>query len=122
MSATSALIVEDDLAARNIFQKVLNFAGFETAVQSQGDLAIEYLAKNSPAIILLDVHLPIVNGSKILQYIRSQAHLKSAIVIIISADYAMSSANDDEADYVLLKPVDTRHLRQLVSRVQTAIH
>ncbi len=116
-----ALIIEDDKDAQKIFRKVLDFAGFETVIKSQGDLAIDYLKKHTPTIILLDMNLPVVNGSKILTYIRSEAHLTSTQVIVISADYAMSSANDNEADFVLMKPVDTRQLRQLVKRLQTVI-
>ena len=66
------------------------------------------------------MHLPGINGHEVLKFIRQQDHLKSIPVIIISADYAMSSANEDTADYLLMKPVDTRQLCLLVERILSA--
>lgn len=121
MTVMTALVIEDDPDALKIFQKILNLEGFEVTIQSQGDTAIQYLTKNEPHLILLDMHLPVMSGHEVMKSIRAQDHLKETVVIIVSADHAMSSANAEQADYTMLKPIDSALLKQLVSRIKSTL-
>lgn len=114
---TKVAVIEDNLPSQKILNKVLNQMNLDVKTIAEGHRAIEYLTHDNPYIILLDMNLPEVNGNEILKFIRRQPHLTNSIVIIISADNAMSSANDDIADFIFMKPIDTRALRTLIQRL-----
>lgn len=121
MSNMQIMIIEDDYDARTIFERTLKLKGYSTIAFAEGDNALRYLTDNQPALILLDMHLPVISGHEILDFIRQQDHLKDTPVIIVSADSAMSAANDDKADLIMLKPVNMKRLVQLIERLWTQI-
>lgn len=117
----SVLVVEDNVDAQYILEKLLMSMGIKPVIHSQGDYAIEYLAENMPSVVLLDMNLPVVDGEEILDYIRSYSHLKDTVVVVISADYQMSMSNYGKADYVLMKPVQPRQLKTLLYTIQATL-
>ncbi len=114
----SALVIEDDVSAQEILKRMLDIEGFVTTTKSQGDTALQYLTDHQPDVVLLDMNLPVVQGDQILKYIRAEEHLKKTIVIIVSA-YDLHPHSEDEANYVVAKPVKPSEfivlLRQLNS-------
>jgi DNA-binding response OmpR family regulator len=118
MTKPLALIVEDDTNLGQIFAKTLQ-AEFETEIANNGDLAIERLAVIKPAIVVLDLNLPGVQGKDILAYIRATPGLDSTRVIICSANELQAAVLQDDADVVLLKPVSPSQLRSIASRLGT---
>lgn len=117
----SVLVAEDDRDAQRILKKILVHMGIKPMICGQGDHAIEYLAENTPTIVLLDMNLPVVNGQEILNYIRVHSHLKDTVVVVISADYQMSVASYGKADYVLIKPVHPRQLKTLIYTINAIL-
>lgn len=118
MSESFAFIVEDNDDLSNIFAQALRAAGFETQVFRRGDTAYEALSTASPDVVVLDLHLPCVEGIEIFEKIRTASHLKSTRVIIVSADDRLAETLRDEADLVLIKPVDFGQLRGLSARLR----
>jgi DNA-binding response OmpR family regulator len=115
MSKPIAFIVEDNPQLSKIFSISLQ-ADFVTEAASDGDVALARLAEIVPAIVILDLHLPVKSGKEILMYIRSEARLANTRVIICTADERKAQALENEADIVLLKPVSPSQLRQIASR------
>lgn len=111
-----ALIIEDDDQLAYIFSMAFQEAKFETDIVQNGQLALDYLADKTPSTIILDMHLPQVSGKKILQYIRSQAHLKETCVLLATADPGMAEMLQDEVDLVLIKPISFVQLRDFARR------
>ncbi len=111
-----ALVIEDDFDAAVIFSQALVMNGFQTEIIRSGDKALERLKDFRPALALLDLHLPLVAGTDILTYIRSQERLRGMRVIVVTADPRMAESCHSEADLVLLKPVSFTQVRELVSR------
>ena len=103
MSRALILYVEDEpddvLFMRNAFEQ----AGLADSLRAVGDGrdAIEYLAGNGayvdrgqhplPALILLDLNLPVVSGFEVLKWMRGSAEFKRLPVVVFS-----SSAWDDD--------------------------
>lgn len=117
----SVLVVEDNRDAQYILEKLLMSMGINPVLCSQGDHALNYLAENTPQIVLLDMNLPVVDGEEVLDYIRTYSHLKDTVVVVISADYQMSMSNYGKADYVLMKPVQPRQLKTLLYTIQATL-
>ncbi len=116
-----AFIIEDDPDAAIIFSKAIGAIGFETEIIRSGDKAIQRLAEAEPGLVLLDLHLPNVAGTDILQQIRDDARLKDIRVIIVTADPRLANTCEDQADLVLVKPVSFSQVRDLVARFSTGI-
>jgi two-component system response regulator BaeR len=118
MNNLPALIIEDDPDLSVIFANALQAAEFETHVIQDGQVALAYLAKNQPVIVVLDLHLPHASGDDILHHIRSEARLAETRVIITTADPLMAEALRSEADLVLIKPISFSQLRDLAIRLR----
>jgi DNA-binding response OmpR family regulator len=115
MSLPLALIVEDEVDLADIFSAALKAAGFATETITDGEVALSRLRTVEPQIVVLDLHLPSVNGLQILEYIRGNQGLEDTHIIIVSADAAL--AQNLEADLVLLKPISFGQLRDLTKRI-----
>ncbi len=117
-SHPEALIVEDDPTQAEIFVTALAQAGYEVTHIDCGNAAIAYLNDHSPRLVLLDLHLPEIAGTAILQHIRNQPHLAQTRVMLATADPRMAETVRAESDLVLIKPVSFTQLRELARRLK----
>lgn len=117
MNEYLALIVEDEPDLAHIFAEALKMAGFATEVAVDGEQALTRLQEVVPQVVLLDLHLPGVEGDKVLRRIRSEGRLAETRVMIASADATMAEALELDADLVLLKPIGFSQLRKLAERI-----
>jgi len=113
-----ALIIEDDYDLSNIFAQALQATGFEARIIRDGARALTWLFAETPDVVVLDLHLPHVDGREILQQIRSDSRLKEVQVIIVTADARTAETLREEADLVLVKPVSFNQLRDLAARLR----
>jgi DNA-binding response OmpR family regulator len=112
-----ALIVEDSQTQAIILAEALQAAGFEAEIITDGDTALARLASVVPDIVVLDLHLPGVPGIDVLRHIRAEARLAKTRVIVVTIESQSAAVIQDEADLVLLKPVDFAQLRDLAARL-----
>lgn len=113
-----AFVIEDDEAHADLFSEALQKAGFKVEVFRDGQTALSQLADAAPSLVVLDLHLPRVSGSDILNYIRSDPRLTKTRVVVASADPQMASVLREKADLVLIKPISYFQLRDLVTRLR----
>ena len=78
------LVVEDDPVLKNLLGHT--FAGkYQTLYASDGNEALALFESNKPALVLLDLMLPTMDGFAVLEHIRSRPDaLKSTPIIIVS--------------------------------------
>jgi CheY-like chemotaxis protein len=119
MSDGLALVIEDHQDISALFRMVLEEAGFQTEIIGSGDEAVIRLADMVPDVVILDLHLPGVQGDAILHQIRTDERLKETQVVVITAYTALARTLQDEADLVLIKPVSLNLLRRLVGRLRS---
>ncbi|MBI3162736.1 MAG: response regulator [Chloroflexi bacterium] len=111
-----AFVIEDDEDLSNIFAEALIAAGFEVETIRDGALAQQRLKEAEPELIILDMHLPHVDGATLLKQVRADERLKGTRVLITTADALLGEYYRDEADSVLIKPVSFSQLRDLTVR------
>ena len=123
-SSGPLLIVEDDADIREALQGYLELQGYEVRAASNGKEALEFLdTPPRPALILLDMALPVMDGHRVLTTRKASEALAEVPVIILSAgmaamnprDRAVYAANYDVAAF-LKKPVEPRQLLELIER------
>lgn len=78
------LIVEDELPFQEIYRDILESEGYEVHVAEDGQLAIDYLAMNTPDLVLLDIILPKQTGLDVLRHMREVTHTQNIPVVVYS--------------------------------------
>ena len=112
-----AFIIEDDKDMAAAYVVALEEAGYDSILINDGQTAMALLASRTPALVLLDLHLPYVSGEELLKQIRTNEHLAKTKVVIISADPTWVRFLKHEADIALIKPISFRRLRDLAQRL-----
>jgi CheY-like chemotaxis protein len=124
------LIIEDDGATREALQGILDRAGYSVQSAENGMHALQSLTATGsmPALILLDLAMPVMDGVTFLSHMPRHAQLAEVPVIIMSGD---SKARQLQAELrknvmeVLSKPINVALMMELVRKhtalpVQTA--
>ena len=106
MSKLLALVVEDNVDQAEILAKSLQTAGFYTETIHDGSVAMSRLDGVVPDLVVLDLHLPGVSGTAILLKIRGDARLAHTRVIVVTVEPETAGFLQDEADLILVKPID----------------
>lgn len=118
MNNTLALIIEDEVDLSDIFSEAIQAAGYAPEIINHGSLAQQRITEVVPEIIILDLHLPGVDGVHLLNMIRADSRLRNTKVIIATADHNLSLTLRDKATLVLLKPISFSQLRDLSARLK----
>lgn len=79
------LIVDDNLTNSTFCEKLLTKNGYETSVCSSGEEALEFIGKNTPDLILLDIVMPGIDGYEFCDQLKRTPRLKDTPVIFLSA-------------------------------------
>jgi signal transduction histidine kinase/CheY-like chemotaxis protein/HAMP domain-containing protein len=80
------LLVEDDLATRETVRSTIEKMGLTVAEVTNGRLALSWLAENpAPALILLDLMMPEMDGFEFLDTFNSRADWRHVPVVVITA-------------------------------------
>ena len=82
---TTILVIEDDLAIRNMLCFSLKQAGFKCESVVDAEQGFVYLIKQKPDLILLDWMLPGIDGIKFIQRLREKEYLADIPVIMLTA-------------------------------------
>jgi two-component system, cell cycle response regulator DivK len=111
------LIVEDNEKNMKLFRDVLQATGYSTLEATTGEEAIELSLSQVPALVLMDVQLPGIDGVEALERLRQNERTASIPVLALTAQ-AMSGDRERflEAgfDGYLAKPVDVGELIEAV--------
>jgi FixJ family two-component response regulator len=100
-------VVDDEAAVRMALQRLLRSAGLSVQAFASGATVLEFVRTERPDCIVLDLHMPGVNGFEV-QDSLSQAGFRIPIVVITGHDApeARARALAGGASAYLLKPVD----------------
>jgi DNA-binding response OmpR family regulator len=115
-----ALIIEDDIDLSDIFSKALQTAGFEVEALRDGKVAEKRLQEVVPTVIVIDLHLPHVDGVTLLKQIHANEALANTRIIITTADNVQAEIYRDLATIVMVKPISFSQLRDISARLKTA--
>ncbi len=116
------LVVEDDPSLARLAQINLQAEGYQVVVDLDGNQACEYLSKNTPDLILLDLMLPTISGWELLRLIRAEERLHKTPVVVISA---MARKEDQQralqegAWKFFVKPFSIQALLEYVAQLLT---
>lgn len=109
------LVVEDEYFTRDVLSLTLRRANIETDVVESGESALTYLESHHPDVVIVDLHMPNVNGYDVINSIRSNSMLQDVMIIIMTANpSAINSPEARKADAFLTKPLDIKRMIDLI--------
>ena len=107
------LVVDDNLDGIRIVESILKGSGYECVAATNGPAALEAIAAQTPAVILLDVMMPGMSGLEVLEKLRAQPRNGRIPVILLTAktqDEDVISGYRNGADYYIPKPFTSKQL------------
>ena len=113
-----AFVIEDDPDLSTIFVKALEAAGFKVEAIRDGEVAQKRLQEEAPRVIVLDMHLPHVDGATLLKQIHENPAFSNTKIILATADNVRAEFYRDKATIVLVKPISFSQLRDLSARLK----
>jgi CheY-like chemotaxis protein len=118
MSGREILVVEDNEKNMKLFRDVLRASAYRTIEASTGEEALELAVSEVPALVLMDVQLPGIDGVETLARLRSDGRTASIPVLALTAQ-AMQGDREELLkagfDGYLSKPVDIVELLRIVA-------
>ena len=88
--AGEIFVVDDEAAIRDLLTMLFTRRGFKVAGFADGSSLMAAMRTQSPACILLDVHIPGKSGLDILKELNARNHLAPVIIISGKGDIAMA--------------------------------
>ncbi len=123
MNTPAILIVENEASNRILIERVLSTRGYRCISATNGQEALDVLDREHVDLILTDLSMPVLDGYRTTQLIRSRPHLANVPIVAVTA-YALSDEGEAAkrigcTEY-LTKPFKPRQLLELVDRLLPA--
>jgi two-component system alkaline phosphatase synthesis response regulator PhoP len=115
--ALKILVVDDEVHLAKILQFTLERAGYEVVLAYDGEEALELVKRERPALVILDLMLPVLDGYKVCGKLKGDDRTKSIPVIILSArDLSREPIEEPiTANLFIEKPFNSENLLERIS-------
>ena len=114
------LIVEDDAQNMELMQMVLGAKGYALLQATDGQEALDVATRERPALIIMDIKLPKMNGLEVTRKLRETPALNHILIIGVTAQ-AMKGDRERiigaGCDAYLSKPINTRELPRMIEKM-----
>src|SRR6185295_16347931 len=113
------LVVEDFEDSRFMMRRLLEMAGYHVLEASDGEQAVKMAVESRPALILMDLSLPKLDGLSATRQIRQQKGLKRTPILAVSAHDSPESrteALEAGCNEYVTKPIDFDNLHAILQR------
>jgi CheY-like chemotaxis protein len=120
MMAPLVLVVDDDPDILEAICDILEAEGYRVARARHGGEALDRVDAERPALILLDLMMPVMDGVSFAQALRTRPAARDVPIVVISADGNRQRAAPVGAAGYLAKPFDVDSLLAHVARLSRA--
>ena len=124
MTNAVTLIIEDNSDNVEMYSILMHIEKYVVNSVQDGEQALDWLNKNdAPAILLLDINMPRVDGRQVYDYVRSNPKFSDTRVVIVTANSYMAHSMEStlhKHDYILQKPFQMTDLQKIVRDMRKA--
>jgi two-component system, OmpR family, KDP operon response regulator KdpE len=118
MNAASILVVDDEPQIRRVLRSTLSTHGYEIAEAKTGEEALEWVRKEPPDLVLLDMNMPGMGGVEACREIRRASDAPIIMLTVRNAERDKVAALDAGADDYVVKPFG---IEELLARIRAAL-
>lgn len=122
---SSILVVEGEGLIRRLLQETLGVEGYQTVMILNAEDAVQFVLREIPQLIILDVMVPAVDGYEVIRHLRDHPKIMHIPIIVLSAYSSLSEkvrAYELGVDSYITKPYNPdellAHVRRHLSRVE----
>jgi PleD family two-component response regulator len=114
------LVVEDQIDTAEMLTSYFEAQGYEVTAVGWGEDALAFIENNTPDLVMLDIHLPDIDGYEVCRHLRSRRRMEHVPVIFLTERRQrgdkLTGLELGAADYIT-KPFDVQELRLRVRNV-----
>ena len=115
----TALVVDDLTDTRDLFRQALEMADFIVSEASNGETALDLLKQQVFDLLILDLHIPRIDGVAVLKALRHDARFEAMRIIVATGNpHMVTQEIQDLIDYVQVKPFDFMAFVRLAERMR----
>jgi DNA-binding response OmpR family regulator len=114
------LIAEDDPVLRNLYIKKFSVSGYPIRAVEDGEQAVKELEARFPDVLILDIHMPKMDGFQVLEKYPPSVRSFPVIMLTNFADERSKERGKELGadDYFVKKDMTIKSLLEMVDRVQ----
>lgn len=111
------LVIEDNRDLRDMLEIVLSEEGYDVQTASNGKVALDIIKKNAPDLIMLDLHMPVMNGWEFLEMYREFVSQEIPVYIFtaLSSPEISRKARTYKVAQIIEKPFRLSNLLHLLA-------
>lgn len=121
MSSDVILVVEDNPVNQRVAQLMLRRIGYDSVIAENGEVATRLLRERAFPLVLMDAHMPVMNGLETTRWIRSELPEERQPKIVVMTASLFSDAKGDwesmGVDGWAEKPMKLNAFEELIAEV-----
>jgi CheY-like chemotaxis protein len=120
MARARILVAEDNEESLELLREFLEGLDYSVAGATDGNRALDMGSSGRCDLMIMDVHMPLYEGTEVLRMLRAGHRVRPVKVIALTADLEPETRQELESagvDGFLSKPVDLEQLRLEIERV-----
>jgi two-component system KDP operon response regulator KdpE len=118
VNAANILVVDDEPQIRRVLRSTLSSQGYVITEARTGEEAVEWMRKQRPDLVLLDVNMPGIGGIEACREIRRASDAPIIMLTVRHAERDKVAALDAGADDYVVKPFG---MEELLARIRAAL-
>jgi len=114
------LVVDDDPDTVQILTDLLSNEGYDVITAYTGKMALEKVRDDKPALVLLDIMMPHMDGLSVCQQIKDNPVTKDINIIILTykdSNETLREAVEKKADWFIAKPYGNQYVISMVAKL-----
>ena len=120
MKTSKILIVDDNLASRELLIAILKHSCYEIMEACNGQEALDTISRTQPDLVLLDIEMPVLDGIAVIRRIREHSRFASMPVLAVTANAMQGTRervlSEGFSGYVT-KPIDGPLIRKQIKEI-----
>ncbi len=120
MSNKICMVVDDSGIVRRVSRGIMESLGYTVCEAEDGQKALSVFNDNQPSLILLDWHMPVMDGLQFLKELRARDDGKECVVIFCTTETQLESIQDaiaSGANEYVMKPFDEDIIRNKLEQL-----
>ena len=109
------LIIEDDPAIGHMLTTLLSVEGYQPVLMADGQAGLDAARDLRPALITLDLSLPTIDGTQVLDQLDQQTDVRIPVIIVSAYTDQLTNAHRTRVSAILTKPFEIDTLLSCIS-------